>query len=125
MTLFGCTREVAGFDTSRDAFVGVHNGLHEAAVPFAGRAAGSVAHGWNPIGSHQVDLRLEPGAEETFSFVLAYVAEGGPPAGLELLDRYSDPAAVDESLARARRTSGTSCCPASRSSARTRTPTGC
>ncbi len=100
VTLFGCTREVAGFDTSRDAFVGVHNGLHEAAVPFAGRASGSVAHGWNPIGSHQVDLRLEPEAEETFSFVLAYVAEGGPPAGLELLDRYSDPAAVDESLAR-------------------------
>ncbi len=100
MTLFGCTREVTGFDTSRDAFVGVHNGLHEAAVPFAGRAAGSVAHGWNPIGSHQVDLRLEPGAEETFSFVLAYVSEGGTPAGLELLDRYLDPAAADKSLAR-------------------------
>ena len=35
---------------------GVHNGLHEATVPFAGRAQGSVAHGWNPIGSHQIDL---------------------------------------------------------------------
>ena len=70
-TLFGCTREIDGFDTSRDAFVGVHNGLHEAAVPFAGAAHGSVAHGWNPIGSHQLDLRLAPGEEETFAFVLA------------------------------------------------------
>ena len=57
-TLFACTRDVDGFDTSRDAFVGVHNGLHEAAVPLSGAATNSIAHGWNPIGSHQVDLRL-------------------------------------------------------------------
>ena len=101
VTLFACTREVAGFDTSRDAFVGVHNGLHEAAVPFAGRASGSVAHGWNPIGAHQVDLVLEPGAEETFSFLLAYV-EGGPAAGRDLPARYADPAAVDAAFTRLR-----------------------
>jgi len=100
VTLFGCTRPVAGFDTSRDAFVGVHNGLHDPAVPRAARSNGSIAHGWNPIGSHQVDLRLEPGAEETFSFVLGYVGAGGVPAGLELLDRYRDPAAVDDAFAR-------------------------
>ncbi len=61
-TVFGCTRETSGFDTSRDVFVGVHNGLHEATVPFDGLAHRSVAHGWNPIGSHQLDLHLEPGA---------------------------------------------------------------
>jgi cellobiose phosphorylase len=95
-TLFGCTREVSGFDTSRDAFVGVHNGLHEAAVPFAGSSRSSVAHGWNPIGSHQLDLRLEPGAEETFAFVLAFLQELDPRGrGHELLDRYREPAAVD------------------------------
>ena len=105
-TLFACTRETSGFDTSRDVFVGVHNGLHEAAVPFAGRTQGSIAHGWNPIGSHQVDLRLEPGGEETFAFVLAYV-EQDPRAKFErpsvankeqgrlLLARYSEPGAVD------------------------------
>ena len=100
VTLFGCTRGVAGFDTSRDAFVGADNGLQEAAVPFAGRTTSSVAHGWNPIGSHQVDLHLEPGTEETFAFVLAYVEQGGTSAGLELLERYSDPGAVEESFAR-------------------------
>ena len=109
-TLFGCTREIAGFDTSRDAFVGIHNGLHEAAVPFAGAATGSVAHGWNPIGSHQVDLRLAPGEEETFAFVLGYVEQDGAPKfepsgaadtsrGRALVARYREPEAVDEAFA--------------------------
>ncbi len=98
VTLFACTHDVAGFDTSRDAFVGVHNGLHEATVPLAGRAAGSIAHGWNPIGAHELELELEPGGSETFSFLLAYIPDGGVPAGLELLDRYAEPAAVDDAL---------------------------
>ena len=114
-TLFGCTRDVGGFDTSRDAFVGVHNGLHEAAVPFAGAATGSIAHGWNPIGSHQVDLRLAPGEEETFAFVLAYVEQGDIPKferpgvvnkaqGGRSLARYRKPGAVDAAFARPRGT---------------------
>ncbi|MGZ8717461.1 MAG: GH36-type glycosyl hydrolase domain-containing protein, partial [Gaiellaceae bacterium] len=111
--LFGCTREIDGFDTSRDAFVGVHNGLHEAAVPFAGAARGSVAHGWNPIGSHQLDLRLAPGEEQTFAFVIAYVEQGDAPKferpgvvnkerGRALLARYSEPGAVDAAFASVR-----------------------
>ena len=100
VTLFGCTHDVAGFDTSRDAFVGAHNGLHEAAVPLGGHATGSIAHGWNPIGAHELELELEPGESETFSFVLAYVDEGGIPSGLELLDRYAEPGAVDDAFAR-------------------------
>ncbi len=98
VTLFACTHDVTGFDTSRDAFVGVHNGLHEAAVPLAGRATGSIAHGWNPIGAYELDLELAPGASETFSFLLAYIPDGGIPAGLELLDRYAERAEVDDAL---------------------------
>ncbi len=109
-TLFACTREVAGFDTSRDAFVGVHNGLHEAAVPFAGAARNSRAFGWNPVGSHQVDVDLAPGASEEFSFLLAYVDQGGEPKfdspfvmnkarGRALLEKYRAPGAVDAAFA--------------------------
>ena len=105
-TLFGCTREVSGFDTSRDAFVGVHNGLHEAVVPFAGAARSSLAHGWNPIGSHQLEVDLAPKAVETFAFLLAYVEQGDEPKferpgiankrrGRALLDAYSREGAVD------------------------------
>jgi len=109
-TVFACTREASGFDTSRDAFVGVHNGLHEAAVPFEGAARGSVAHGWNPIGSHQVDVSLAPGGEETFAFVLAYVEQDGAEKferpgvvnkerGRAAVARYARTGAVDEALA--------------------------
>src|SRR5665213_805861 len=108
-TLFASTKEVAGFDTSRDAFVGVHNGLHEAQVPFSGDAKKTIAHGWNPIGSHQINLKLEPGASETFSFLLAYVEQGDLPKfdrpfvmnktkGRELLAKYQKSGAVDEAF---------------------------
>ena len=104
-TLFACTRDVSGFDTSRDAFVGIHEGLHEARVPFAGKCTGSRAFGWNPVGAHQVDLDLAPGAEETLAFVLAYVEQGEPKydslhvmnksAGRAVLEEYKKPGAVD------------------------------
>ncbi len=105
-TLFGCTRPVAGFDTSRDAFVGVHNGLHDPQAVLAGRCTNSHAHGWNPIGAHQVDLTLKPGKSETFAFVLAYVEQGdlakfdapfvmNKARGREVLKKYSDIAVVD------------------------------
>ncbi len=109
-TLFGCTRKIDGFDTSRDAFVGIHEGLHEARVPFAGQASNSKAFGWNPIGSHQINLTLSPGAEESFAFVLAYVEQGDEPkfeskfvmnktVGQAIMDKYSAPGAVDAALA--------------------------
>ena len=109
-TLFGCTREIDGFDTSRDVFVGVHNGLHEAVVPFAGAARSSVAHGWNPIGSHQLDVHLAARGEESFAFVLAYVEQGDEPKferpgvankerGRALLARFRHEGAVDDAFA--------------------------
>ena len=114
-TLFACTREISGFDTSRDAFVGVHEGLHEAKVPFAGKSTNSVAFGWNPIGSHEVSLTLKPGQSETFAFILAYVdhdligfkgerfvAPGviNKAAGKEILAKYQKPGAIEDAFAR-------------------------
>ncbi len=114
-TLFGCTREVAGYDTSREAFVGVHEGFHEARVPFVGRATNSLARGWNPVGAHEVALRLEPGESTDFAFVLAYVEQPEPKhvesaeglvvntgAGRAIMDRYREPGAVDAAFDRLR-----------------------
>ena len=112
-TLFGCTRPVTGYDTSCDVFVGVHNGLHEPTVPLAGRARNSRAYGWNPVGSHQIDLDLAPGVEETFAFVLAYVDQGDLPKfdaplvmnkqkGREILSRYASVASVDTAFLKLR-----------------------
>jgi cellobiose phosphorylase len=105
-TLFACTRPISGFDTSRDVFVGVHEGLHEAKVPLAGRAGNSVAFGWNPIGAHELSLDLAPGSSETFAFILAYVEQGERPKfkakgvlnkelGEALVAKYAVPGAVD------------------------------
>ncbi|VTR75677.1 GH36-type glycosyl hydrolase domain-containing protein [Cellulomonas hominis] len=71
--VYGVNTRADGFDTDRDTFVGPWNGLGEAAVPRAGRSAGSVASGWYPIGSHQVDVTLAPGESRSLTYVLGYV----------------------------------------------------
>src|SRR5690606_36882260 len=64
------------------------------------------AHGWNPIGSHQLNLQLAPGAEETFSCVLGYVEQGSEnkfeapfvmnkSKGRAVMEKYADNAAVN------------------------------
>ncbi|MFZ4776187.1 MAG: GH36-type glycosyl hydrolase domain-containing protein [Terrimicrobiaceae bacterium] len=109
-TIFGCTRPVAGFDTSRDAFVGVHNGLHDPLVVLAGHSTNSIANGWNPIGSHGLELALEAGAEESFTFILGYIEHGSEnkfvapgvinkTKGRALMDKYRDPRTVDAAFA--------------------------
>ncbi|MGD0837585.1 MAG: glycosyl transferase [Polyangia bacterium] len=109
-TLFACTRQVDGYDTSRDAFVGIHEGLHDPRVPFAGACTNSKAFGWNPVGAHQINLSLAPGQEETFAFILAYVEQGGPKfeapgvinkdLGRALVAKYSAAGAVPQAFAR-------------------------
>ncbi|MEI8093646.1 MAG: glycosyl transferase [Spirochaetales bacterium] len=119
-TLFGCTGNVTGFDTSRDAFVGVHEGFHEAKVPFAGKAGNSMAFGWNPIGSHEVTLSLKPGESVEYAYILAYVDHDLPGAdgkkfagekftapfvinkalGKDVMKKYATPGAVDAALGR-------------------------
>ena len=65
--------QVAGFDTDRDSFLGPWNGFGEPAAVAEGKARNSLASGWSPIGSHQLDVELAPGEARTFIFVLGYV----------------------------------------------------
>jgi cellobiose phosphorylase len=71
--VYAVNAHAAGFDTDRDTFVGAYNGLGEAAVPRAGVSANSVASGWYPIGSHSLEITLEPGASTNYTYVLGYV----------------------------------------------------
>src|SRR6478736_5511445 len=71
--VYGVNPHASGFDTDRDTFVGAYNGLGEATVPRAGKSADSVASGWYPIGSHSVELTLEPGESRSLTYVLGYV----------------------------------------------------
>jgi cellobiose phosphorylase len=108
---FACSEGPAGFDTQRDAFLGPYRGWDQPAAVQEGRSRDSVAHGWAPIGSHQVELSLAPGEERELVFVLGY-AENPPDAKFDppdsgsadsrrirpTLDRYLRPGSVDTAL---------------------------
>jgi cellobiose phosphorylase len=113
---FACSDRSAGFDTSRDAFLGPYRGWDRPIAVERGTTTGSIAHGWQPIGAHQIRLELAPGETREITFVLGYAenpadAKFYPPGSGTLdkravrrtIDRYLDPAAVSESLAALRR----------------------
>jgi cellobiose phosphorylase len=69
---FACSEPTAGFDTARDAFLGPYRGWDNPAAVAAGQLTNSIAHGWAPIGAHQVKLDLAAGETRQIVFVLGY-----------------------------------------------------
>ncbi len=69
---FACSRETAAFDTQRDVFLGPYRGWDNPVAIEKGELSNSVAHGWAPIGAHQVKLDLAPGETQQIIFVLGY-----------------------------------------------------
>ena len=69
---FACSETLVGFDTKREDFLGAYRGWNEPAVVEAGESCNSVAHGWQPIGSHHVKVRLKPGEQKEIIFILGY-----------------------------------------------------
>jgi cellobiose phosphorylase len=105
---FACSAPLAGFDTQREAFLGPYRGWDSPVVVERGVSAGSIAHGWAPIGSHHVKLALAPGETRQIVFVLGYHenprdAKFDPPSSLTIDKRsvkpviaaHLDPAAAD------------------------------
>ncbi|MCM1249447.1 MAG: glycosyl transferase, partial [Lachnoclostridium sp.] len=71
--VYSVNEKVAGFDTSRDAFLGAYRGADEPEAVENGACTNSIASGWSPIASHQLDVTLHPGESKTFIFVLGYI----------------------------------------------------
>lgn len=104
---------LAGFDTDREAFVGLYNGYGEAEVPLTGEPRNSVADGWSPIASHCVETELGPGEERELIFLLGYVENpeekkwdspgviNKKPA-LEMQEALGSPEALEQALAELR-----------------------
>ncbi len=108
----GVNVATAGFDTDRDTFVGRYNTLAESAVPRAGKSENSVASGWYPIGSHQIDVTLVPGESKDVVIVLGYIENPdeekwaddakqviNKTRAHELLERWSTAEAADAGIA--------------------------
>ncbi len=70
--VYSVNKPIEGFDTIRDSFLGFYNSFDDPDVVREGKSKNSVAHGWQPIGSHHLKAELAPGKSEEFIFVLGY-----------------------------------------------------
>lgn len=70
---YGVNCEATGYDTDREAFVGLYNGLDKPDCVLNGKSKNSIADGWSTIASHSFDIELAPNEEKTLVFVLGYV----------------------------------------------------
>ena len=71
--VYSVNTPIDGFDTSRDAFLGAYNGPDTPDAVANGECTNSMASGWSPIASHQINVTLEAGKSRTFVFVLGYI----------------------------------------------------
>ena len=70
--VYSVNTKVDGFDTSREEFLGFYNGANDPEAVKAGACKNSIASGWFPTASHQINISLEPGETKSFVFVLGY-----------------------------------------------------
>jgi len=70
--VFSVNAPVCGFDTDRESFCGAFRSFANPEVVEQGESKNSVAHGWQPIGSHHIRLTLAPGETKRCIFVLGY-----------------------------------------------------
>jgi cellobiose phosphorylase len=108
---FACSEPLAGFDTQREAFLGTYRGWENPIAVERGESANSIAHGWAPVGSHHVQLELEPGESRRVIYLLGYhendpEAKFDPPGSQTIdkrtvrpvIERYLEEAAVREAF---------------------------
>ncbi len=107
--VFWANRQPDGFDTSRDAFVGVYGSPARPQAVFGAGCTGSIAHGWQPVAAQQFDLSLAPGESSSLIFGLGYIEnpaeEKWAAPGVvnktraeAMIARYADDAAFDAAL---------------------------
>ena len=108
--VFWANCDVDGFDTSRDAFIGVYGSPAAPEAVLAGKCQNSVAHGWAPVGAHHIHMELKPGESRSVIFGLGYIenpqqekwaAHGviNKTRAEAMMARYKTDAQVDDALA--------------------------
>ena len=71
-SFFTVNSDIDAYDTSRDEFLGLGNGNAFPDAVTEGKCRNSVASGWYPIASHQINLTLQPGESRELIFLLGY-----------------------------------------------------
>ncbi|HHU60526.1 MAG: glycosyl transferase [Bacillota bacterium] len=106
---YSVNEEITGFDTDRDSFIGLYNGFDAPQAVSNGKSSNSVADGWAPVGSHSIDIELEPGEQKDLVFILGYVenkqdekweSKGviNKTKAVEMIKQFKTSADVDKSL---------------------------
>ena len=107
--VFWSNRRPDGYDTAREAFLGVYGSPAKPEAVRNGSCTGSVAHGWQPVAAQQYDLTLSPGEEISIIFGLGYIEnpaeEKWSAPGVvsktraeAMMARYADDSRFDEAL---------------------------
>ncbi len=91
---YSVNAQPTGFDSDRDTFVGLYNGLEAPDAVVRGKSFNSVADGWSPIASHSFDIELAPGQERELIFVLGYIVN-------PLEQKWEKPGVINKEKARA------------------------
>ena len=82
---YSVNREIDGFDTSRDEFLGAYGSIQNPKAVRKGVSYQTMASGGAVIGSHRLEITLSPGEEQSFIFILGY-AENKEDEKWEALD---------------------------------------
>jgi cellobiose phosphorylase len=86
-------RQLAGFDSDRDSFIGKYNGYENPEVVVEGKSKNSVADGWSPVASHHLSITLDPKESTDIVFVLGYVEN-------DVNDKWEAPAVINKKNAK-------------------------
>ncbi len=109
--IYSVNTKVDAFDTSREAFLGAYRGAGEPEAVEKGACTNSMASGWQPIASHQINVTLQPGETKSYVFVLGYIENpeedkwesygviNKKPA-YAMLDKYKTDADVEKAFAK-------------------------
>lgn len=106
---YSVNAQINGFDTDREAFLGLYNGFEAPQTVMNGRPNNSVADGWSPVASHYIELTLKPGETKELVFILGYVenayeekfnADGSmnKSKAYAMINRFNTAAKADEAL---------------------------
>ncbi|MEK7375617.1 MAG: glycosyl transferase, partial [Candidatus Margulisiibacteriota bacterium] len=69
---FSAGMPLAGYDTQREDFLGRYGDLSAPRAVVENKSNGSIASGWAPVGSHNIQMSLKSGETKTVIFVLGY-----------------------------------------------------
>jgi cellobiose phosphorylase len=92
--VYGVNTSTDGFDTDRETFFGLRNNWSAPEVVLDGQCRNSIASGWAPIGSHQIEVELGPGEQRDLVFVLGYVENDAD-------DKWASPGVANKKKAHA------------------------